>query len=386
MIARNITPKILEDLSFFPAVAIVGARQVGKTTLARSLQKKIQKESIYLDLESEEDAYRLENAESYLLQHLDKCVVIDEIQRMPRLFPLLRSLIDRKREPARFLLLGSASPELVKGSSESLAGRIAYTELCPVHLLEIQEQVSMQMHWLRGGFPVPLLAPNQTLSTRWQSNFIQTFVERDLRFLGQNISEQTLTKLLRMLVSAHSNLLNISDLSRSLDISQPAVSRYLDILEGSFVIQRLMPYFQNIGKRLVKTPKLYIRDSGLFHNLARIYDFDNLSGHLLVGASWEGYVVEQIREIAYPDSEMYFYRTQNGAEADLVLIRPDGTKWCIEIKYSNSPVLSKGFFQSCEDLKPEKRFVIVPTTESFVRNDGIQVCNLAFFLNQVLSV
>ncbi len=295
MINRNIQQQVLEDLTYFPIVGIIGPRQVGKTTLAKMLLKKLPKPYIYLDLELDSDLQKLEDAETYLRLHLDKCIIIDEVQRLPRLFALLRAIVDLKREPARFIILGSASPRLLRETSETLAGRIAYSELSPFSLLEIKDRFEMRAHWLKGGFPDALLAPTSTLTWRWLDNFAKTFIERDLRELGHEVSPPILRRMLLMLSHLHGQLLNIAELSRALSISQPTVRRYLDLLEGGFIIHRLQPYFKNVGKRLVKAPKLYFRDSGLFHQLANIKNLDALYGHIMIGASWEGYVIEQIK-------------------------------------------------------------------------------------------
>ena len=383
MIQRQITQQILEDLTYFPVVGIIGPRQVGKTTLAKELQTLVAKPTLYLDLELNSDRFKLEDAQSYLNLHQDKCIIIDEIQLKPALFPLLRALIDQKREPARFIILGSASPELLKVSSETLAGRIAYSELTPFSYPEVGSLYSMQDHWLRGGFPDALLAPHQRLSQRWLSNFIQTFVEKDLRALGMEISAATLDKALRMISYLHGQILNTADLARSLGVSSPTAAKYLDLLEGGFMIYRLPPYFKNIGKRLVKSPKLYIRDSGILHQLLSIPDYENLVGNQAVGASWEGYVLEQIMRVTKREWQYFFYRTQVGAEVDIVLINPAGKIYCIEIKFSNSPSISKGFYQSVEDIQPDMQYVIIPNGERIVRESRLVICDLKTFLGEL---
>jgi predicted AAA+ superfamily ATPase len=384
MFIRAVTSQLIDDLSFFPVVGIVGPRQVGKTTLAKWLQKQINKQTLYLDLELDTDLRRLDDAETFLQSHSDKCIIIDEIQRLPRLFALVRALVDQNRQPARFILLGSASPELIKGASETLAGRIAYTELTPLSLTEVSQQISMHDHWLKGGFPDALNAPKESQSFRWLGSFIQTFVERDLQALGYGISTEMIRKLLEMLSHLNGNLLNMNDLSRSLGVSSPTINRYLDLLEGSFMIQRLQPYHINISKRLVKSPKIYFRDSGILHQLARVISYEQLQQHPIVGASWEGYVIEQIkRNIGY-DWQLFFHRTQVGAEVDLVMISPTGKKICVEIKLSNSPTVSKGLYESMKDIKPDKQFIIIPTGENYLKAEGLKVCNLFDFLENEL--
>ena len=376
--------QVMEDLSYFPVIGIIGPRQVGKTTLSKMIQTNLSKPYIYLDLELDSDLRKMENAEAYLRLHLDKCVIIDEIQRLPRLFSLIRALVDLQKEPARFILLGSASPGLIREASETLAGRIAYSELTPFGFMEIKHQFDMNTHWLKGGFPDALLAPTNALTWRWLESFAQTFIERDLRELGHEISPPFLKKLLSMLGYLHGELLNVADLSRSLVISQPTVRRYLDLLEGGFIIHRLQPYLKYIGKRLVKSPKIYIRETGLLHKLSNIVDLEQLYGHSAIGASWEGYVIEEIKKTVDTNWEFYFYRTHTGAEIDLILITPRGKMICIEIKYSNSPSISKGFYKSVEDLKPDYQFVIVPETESYPKSDEVWVHSLSFFLENVL--
>ncbi len=384
MIFRKITSQVVEDLSYFPVVSIIGPRQVGKTTLVKMLKDFLVKPHIYLDLELDSDLRKLDNAEAYLKLHFDKTVIIDEVQRMPRLFPLIRSLVDLQKEPARFILLGSASPGLIREASESLAGRIAYSELTPFGLTEIQDIIPMNRHWLKGGFPDALLAPTDALTQRWLENFVKTFIERDLRELGHEVSPPFLQRMLTMLSHLHGQTLNISDLSRSLNISQPTVRRYLDLLEGGFIIRRLSPYFKNVGKRLVKSPKVFIRDTGLLHRLANISSLENLLGHPLVGASWEGYVIEQILRFTGNAWEFYYYRTHNKAEVDLILISPQGKIGCIEIKYSSAPSLSKGFYESVADIQPDYKYVIVPTGEKYPKNEDVWVCNLIDFLEKEL--
>ncbi len=385
MIERTAAKTILKNLSAFPAANIIGPRQVGKTTLAKHLQMQLEKPSVYLDLQDEQDLNRMASPGLYLREQADKCVIIDEIQRMPELYALLRSLIDTRREPARFILLGSASPSIIKGVSESLAGRVFFAELMPFSLLEAAETASWQRHWVRGGFPDALAMPDSDLATEWFDGFTRSFVERDLRELGYNLTPTLFSRLLRMLGHLHGQLLNVSTLAGSLDTSATTVARYIDLLEGGFLANRLLPWFTNAGKRLVKSPKIYIRDSGLLHHLLRIRDYDALTGHPALGASWEGYVIEQIIRVTQRKWEYYFYRTQHGAEADLLLVDPAGAMYCIEIKFSAAPVLSRGFYNCIEDLKPAYKYVIVPTGESYPKEGGVRVINLFDFLKKLLE-
>ncbi len=383
MIHRNATAQIMRDLLHFPVVAIIGPRQVGKTTLARSLETQIRKPLLYLDLESENDLRKLASAETFLADNIGKCVILDEIQIMPRLFPLLRSLVDRQREPARFILLGSASPAILRDSSESLAGRIAYHELTPFSLPEVSPLCTMREHWMRGGFPEAFLSTDYEAACRWLGHFTTTFVERDLsRVLGWEVQAPVMLRFIRMLAHLHGKILNISDLSNSLDTSKQTVNKYLRLLEGSFLAAQLEPYFVNIGKRLTKSPKFYFRDSGFFHALARFRSLDDLLGSPYVGASWEAYVIEQIRRTGGREWEYYYYRTQQGAEADLLLITPRDKIAVVEIKYSNAPAISKGFYISAADVKADFRFVITPESDAFNTAEGVRICGLLAFLTE----
>jgi len=386
MINRKIASEIIESMQYFPAIGIIGPRQVGKTTLAKEIQKHLSKPSIYLDLELDEDLIRLQNAQAYLQTHQDKCIIIDEIQLMPRLFPLLRALIDQERVPARFLILGSASPTIIRQSSETLAGRIAYHELAPLSLTEVSPfGISMKEHWFRGGFPNALLSPSDDMTKKWLRNFTNTFMEKDLKAMGYEISLPTMSKLYRMVAHVHGQIQNASTLSQALGVSNPTVTKYLDLMEGGFLISRLEPYFVNVGKRLVKSPKIYFRDSGLLHHLSTIPNFEALQGNQLIGASWEGYVIEQIRRALDDAWQFYYYRTVAGAETDLVLISPDGIMTCIEIKYSTAPTISKGFYQSMDDLKPTRQFIIVPSGSTYFFNEHLKVCSLQDFLEYELT-
>ncbi len=384
MIERLLAKKILRDLSWSPILGLVGSRQVGKTTLVKHLQSEIAKPTLYLDLELREDWFKLEDAQSYLSGHADKCIIIDEIQVRPELFALLRALTDQKRSPARFFLLGSAAPHIVKLNTETLAGRIAYHELPPFSFSEIRHLFSQEEHWLRGGYPGSLLAAEAFISRKWLDDFTETFIHRDLSRLGFAVPEGILRNMLSMLAHLHGSMFNASTLAASLGVSQPTANKYLELLEGSFLIRRLPPYFVNLGKRLTKSPKLYLRDSGLLHFLLRVFDMEQLRGNPGVGNSWEGYVIEQIIREAPEFSAFYYYRTQHGAEVDLLIITPSGKKVCIEIKFSVAPIISKGFYQSIEDVKPDFKYVITPAGERFDRSDGLCICPLSVFLEKEL--
>ena len=377
MFNRTVAQELLELVADRPVVALVGPRQVGKTTLVLNVTSQLAAPSIYLDLESAQDLNRLQNPELYLSERQENLIIMDEIQRMPQLFPLLRSLIDRHRVPGRFILLGSASPQLLQQSSESLAGRIAYLELQPLSWTEVSQQIPYQQHWLRGGYPDMLMAGSDRAATRRMNDFIQAYVERDLPSLGLGASPTRVRALLSMLVSVHANQLNTSALSRSLGISVPTVQHYLDFLEQAFLIRRLPPYFINIGKRLVKSSKLYLRDSGMFHALTDIDSVEMLSGSLYVGASWEGYVVQQvIANLAYI-VQAYYYRTADGSELDLVLVRGGKPVVGLEIKYTNAPSLSRGNYISSHDLGDIPLLIVTPSAIDFRLGEQIWVCSLA---------
>ncbi len=386
MIPRRQTAYIQKLLSFFPAVAIVGPRQVGKTTLALSLSTILEKEVIYLDLEYPEDLSKLQDPVLFLEQKSNACVIIDEVQRMRGLFPVLRSLIDRNRQPARFILLGSASPELIRDSSESLAGRIAYVELTPFNFLEIQDRFEYRKHWFYGGFPNALLAPDESLSVSWLSQFVRTYMERDLPALGFGGNSAFAMRFWQMLAHHNGNLLNASSLANALGVSVTTIKRYLDFFEEAYLIRLLQPWGHNAKKRLVKSPKIYLRDTGVLHYLAGIGNMDILYGHTLIGSSWENYVIEQIGQLLPDNFRMYFYRTQAGAEIDLVLVDGLSPRCCIEIKHTSSPTVTRGMTHVIEDLGTPQNYIITPQTDSFDINDGIKVCGFKEFITKELKV
>ena len=383
MITRSLISELLEQIGDMPAVAVLGPRQVGKTTLVKALDGLVPKQVIYLDLESPQDRNRLQDAELYLSERQDALIVLDEIQRMPELFPLLRSSIDRHRVAGRFVLSGSASPQLLQKSSESLAGRISYLELQPLHWGEVAGLVSWQQHWLRGGFPEMLLADADKTANRRMNDFITTYVERDLPMLGLSASPVAVRNLLSMLVGVHANLLNASELSRSLGMSVTSVLRHLDFLENAFLVRRLQPWYLNIKKRIVKAPKLYLRDSGMLHALAGIADVEALAGSHWLGGSWEGYVVQQIIAQLNYDVRPYFYRTADGSELDLVLVRGVAPVLGIEIKYSNVPKLSPGNHIALKDLGDIPLLVVTPSAGDYKLSQNISVCGLPS-LNELL--
>lgn len=378
MIKRTLINEIPKLLSFFPVLGLIGPRQVGKTTLVKALSEQLMKPILYLDLENLNDYTLLEKDPQWFLeQQTDKIVVIDEVQRMLSLFPLLRSLIDQKPEGGRFILLGSASPELLAKSSETLAGRIVYRELTSIRLDEAkQSNIGLEKHWLRGGFPRALLAPDAELWYDWQESFMKTYIETDLRLLGLKASPIVIQKLLRMLVTIQGMTVNYSNIGNSMGISGVTIQNYMDFLEHSFIIRRLQPYFVNVGKRLVKSPKLYFRDAGMLHYLSNIDDYDSLVTNIIAGHSWEGYVIEQIISRLAGNVQPYYYRTQNGAEIDLCLLKGNDIVAAFEIKLSNKPSTSKGNTEAVQDLKSQHNFIITPSSEAFAINSLWQVCNI----------
>jgi uncharacterized protein len=384
-IYRNITSNVLDLIKTFPVVGIIGPRQVGKTTLVKQLLSQIDKKCIYLDLELPEDFSKLHDPQIYLEQHEDKCVILDEIQRIPDLFPTLRGLIDRNRNPGRFIILGSASPDLLKQSSETLAGRIAYIELSPINLSEIIKEHRMIDHWFKGGFPEAFLADKNEFFNNWMRNFVQTYLERDLALLGLSADSVLMRRLWTMIAHYHGGIWNASTFAKSLGITVPTVNRYLNFLESAFIVRRLAPYFFNMKKRLVKSPKIYIRDTGVLHYLAGINRLESLYGNTLLGNSWEGYVIEQIQHLLPDEMEIYFYRTHHGAESDLVLVKGTKPISCIEIKYTSQPNMSKGFLNSIEDLKTQANFIITPGSETYKISHFTTICSLGDFLSEQIS-
>lgn len=361
----------------FPAVAIVGPRQVGKTSLAKHLASQWPKPSVYLDLENPADLNKLNDPGLYLEPLQTQTVILDEVQRAPDLFPVLRGLIDRYRIPKRFILLGSASPDLIRDASESLAGRIAYFELTPLTYQEVSSLTDFRTHWFRGGFPDSLLAFDELQSATWRDNFIQTYLERDLPQLGLNANPLLTRRLWTMLAHLNGNLLNLESLGNSLGVTGPTVRRYLDYFESSYMIRRIQPWFTNIPKRLVKSPKLYIRDTGILHALLAIGAFDQLQGHPALGASWEAYIVQEIASLLPPRHEMYFYRTQDGTEADLVIVKAGIPDILLEIKYSSTPTVTKSMRIAAHDLQTRRNVIVAPIPDNYLLRDGFEVLSYA---------
>lgn len=388
MIKRILESTVLKSLEFFPAVGILGPRQVGKTTLVKSLMSQLNKSSIYFDLEIAEDYETLVNNTTWVLDNnQDKTIVIDEIQRYLPLLPQLRGLIDRNRKAGRFILLGSASPVFLQKSSESLAGRVAYHELSPIGYSEMKEaNITENIHWLRGGFPDALLTPTDVFWGQWQQNFIKTYVEQDLSNLGMSNQASMTNNFLRMISHIHGSLLNYSMIGNSLGLAHTTVQRYVDILEQAFLVRRLEPWFINMSKRIVKSPKIYIRDSGNLHYLHNVRSFSDLTQNPIAGASWEGYVIEQIIQQLKDGIQPYFYRTTNGAEMDLVLVKGLKPIVSIEIKLSLKPALKRGSTESVNDLMTEHNFVVTPAGGNMPLKPSWIHCNLKEVLGQLADL
>ena len=372
MLNRRLYPDIEHALSQFPAVALLGPRQAGKTTLARTLAA-AHAGSLYLDLERPSDLAKLADPELFLSRHAGHLVVLDEIQRRPDLFTILRALIDESRHPGRFLLLGSASPQLLKQASESLAGRISFYELSPFDVSEVQPtQAELPKLWLRGGYPLSWLAKTEEASVAWRESFIVTHLERDIPAFGIRVPGTTLRRFWQMLAHLHGQMWNASRLASGFGVSAPTVQHYLEILEATYMVRRLPPLHANLSKRLVKSPKIYLRDSGLLHALLGLRSLDDLAGHPVVGASWEGWVLEQIAQLLPSPWQLSFYRTAAGAEMDIVAERGN-RRIGFEIKFSSAPALSKGFWSAMSDLKLERAYVIAPVETGYPLGQNVEV-------------
>jgi predicted AAA+ superfamily ATPase len=381
-IPRSLYPSLLESLETFPVVGLVGPRQVGKTSLAKQLATDFStmgKSPVMLDLERPSDLAKLAEPELFLEPLAERLVIVDEVQLKPDLFAVLRSLVDARRVPGRFLLLGSAAPALIQRSSETLAGRIAFLELAPLTLQEVagQGHQGTNQLWHRGGYPECFLARSDAASMRWREAFIRSYLERDIPQLGIRTSAATLRRFWLMLAHHHGQLWNASTLAGSLGLSAPSVRHYLDLLESTFMVRVLQPYSANLGKRLVKSPKVYLRDSGLLHALLNLPDYEALLGHPVLGASWEGWVIEQILSQAPVGSRPYFFRTASGNEVDLLLELPGGKLRAIEIKHSATPKLGKGFNEVLDALGLERGFVIAPVTQPFPATPRARVLPLS---------
>ncbi len=386
MIERALKSVVAGMLRRHAAVGLLGPRQAGKTTLAHEIAAG--RSNVYLDLESESDRAKLADAADYLGRQEDRLVILDEIQRAPGLFQTLRGLIDagrrRGRRTGRFLILGSASLDLLQQSAESLAGRIAYVELAPFDALEVRGgRRERERLWLRGGFPDSFLAGTDAASLEWRQAFVRTYLERDVPQLGPRIPAETLRRFWTMLAHAQGGTLNAARLASGLGISGQSVVRYLDLLADLLLVRRLAPWTANVGKRLVRSPKVYVRDSGIAHALLGIGDLDTLLGHPVAGPSWEGFAIENLVAAAPPGTQTGFYRTAGGAEADLVLALAPARLWAIEIKRNLAPKLERGFREACADLGAGKRLIVYPGEERFSVGPGMEAIGLTELMHEL---
>ena len=392
MYKRSTEPVLHELLQQFPAVVLFGPRQVGKTTLALA-EGQAHAGSLYLDLELPSAQRQLDDPEAFLLTHRNRLVILDEVQRLPEIFAVLRAIIDiriRSGEPSgQFLLLGSATGVLLQQSSESLAGRMVQLELSPLQAREIMAAADplaqpLHMLWIRGGFPLSWLAKNDSESFRWREAFIATYLERDIPALGPRIPATSLRRLWTMLAHLQGSLLNYSQLATALAISGQLVHRYVDILCDLMLLRRLAAWHGNVGKRLVKSPKVYVRDSGLVHALLGLTNYESVLSHPVAGLSWEGFVIEQIMSAA-PSLDYSFYRTAQGAEADLVIDFRHGQVWVVEIKRSSAPTVSKGFHQAAVDVNANRKILVAPVEQSYQMKDNIEVMSVQTLIAELVD-
>ncbi len=389
MIKRYAETELVQLLEQFPAAAILGPRQIGKTTLAQQIAAHTKPSPVYLDLENPIDLAKLDDPGQYFQTHTDRLIILDEIQRTPGLFQILRGVIDRRRragqQAGQFLILGSASRDLLKQSSESLAGRIAYRELTGLTVSEIKSK-DQETLWLRGGFPDSFLAHDDRASMRWRMNFISTYLERDVPQLGPRIPAVTLRRLWTMLAHSQGEQVNVAKLAGGLDVSAHTAKRYIELLEDLLLVRTLRPWAGNIKKRLVKAPKVYIRDSGITHALLNLTTLDDVLGHPVAGASWEGFALENILSVMPDGATSWFYRTAAGAEIDLVIEQGLRQRIAIEIKRSLAPSVSKGFHLGCEDIKAKHRYIVYPGAEKYPISNGVIVMPLVDMMTELLEI
>ena len=389
MIPRIITSAVEDALDRQAAVALIGPRQVGKTTLALEIGRS--RNALYLDLEDRDDRERLANPALFFENAEDRLVILDEIHRAPALFEALRGVIDKGRRAqkgkGRFLVLGSASIDLLRQTGETLAGRIAYIDMGPFSVLEIEDnRAARERLWLRGGFPDSYLANSDRTSLALRKDFIRTYLERDVPMFGPRVPAITLERLWTMLAHRQGSLLNAADLGRALEISTQSITRYIDLLSDLLLVRRLQPYYVNVGKRLVKSPKVYIRDSGIVHALLGVSNLDQLAGHPVIGMSWEGFVIETLLSVLPWRSAAFFYRTAVGAEIDLVIEHSDGARWAIEIKRSLSAKVERGFHLACDDLKPTRAFVVYAGPDRYPISETLEAISVRDMAEELLAL
>jgi len=381
MITRTGETELIRFLKYFPAVGMIGPRQCGKSTLALSFLK-TKKDSIYLDLENPDDRAKLANPTLFFSEQRRSLICLDEVQFMPNLFPVLRSIIDRNKRNGQFILLGSASPELLRQSSETLAGRIHYMELSPFRLSEVKDVKNASSKlWLRGGFPKSFLAPKEDISFMWRKNFIRTFLERDLSSFGVGASTEAMRKFWMMCAHLHGQTLNLSNFGSALGVTHPTVKSYVDIMTGTFMVQKLEPFKANIQKRLSKTPKIYLSDSGILHALLNIQTMNELLGHPVAGFSWEGFVLSQLSH-SLKGWEIFYVTTADQAEIDFILKRGKHVI-AIETKLSKAPTVSRGFYSLMKDLNIKEGYIVAPVEASFPIGNKTYVVNLETIVDKL---
>jgi len=380
-IPRYLENDVRRGLEEFPTLAVLGPRQCGKSTLAKRIIESFP-QSIYLDLERPSDARKLSDPELFFDHYKDRLICLDEIQRLPEIFTVLRSIIDERRRHGQFLILGSASGDLLRQSSESLAGRIAFLELAPFSICEISDR-PLSTLWLRGGFPSSLLTHDDQSSFRWRQNFVRTFLERDIPQLGIRIPAASIDRLWRLCAHYHSQLLNLSALGSSLGITHHTARTYIDLLSKTFMLRALPPFEANAKKRLVKSPKIYIRDSGLLHTLLGIREYEDLLSHPVLGGSWEGFVIESILA-CFAEWSPSFYRTSAGAEIDLVLERGKA-RIAIECKASSTPTVTKGFWYALDDIQPDEVWIVAPVKEAYPIKKGVTITPLPELVQHLMQ-
>ena len=391
MILRRVEQLVRDRLKHMPGVVLLGPRQIGKTTLARSIAADRRDRALYLDLEDQADRAVLSDPRAFLDTQHGKLVVLDEVQRVPELFATLRVVIDERRRAGEraghFLLLGSAHRLLLQQSSESLAGRVAYVDLGPIDALEAQVAGyhSLDQLWIRGGFPDSLTAPDDLESIRRRKDLVRTYLERDVPLLAPRLPAATIGRLWTMLAHLQGQPLNMSQLAGSLAVTSPTVAHYVDVLCDMGLVRRLPPWFANVGKRLVKSPKTYVRDSGLLHALLAVTSLQDVLGHPVAGPSFEGMVIENVINAIGDRYEAYFYRTANGAEIDMLLVRGGVPSIAIEVKRSTAPVVERGFHTACDDLHINTRWVIYPGEHAYPRPHGIEVLPLVEALTRLTA-
>ena len=390
MISRFLTKELMDALEHMPAVALLGTRQVGKTSLALEISEAVIHKSVsYLDLELDTDLAKLDDPEGYLKTFENKLLIIDEVQLKPDLFRILRGLIDRRKRAgetaAHFLLLGSASRDLLRQSSESLAGRIRYLELKPFSISEISEQDPLEFSpeklWFRGGYPQSYLAASDHESWNWRSDFVASYIERDIPQLGIHVSAARMSRFWKMLSHYQGQQINLSALGKSLEVSHTTIRNYLDVLTDLYVVRQLQPWAGNTKKRLVKSPKIYIRDTGILHRLLSISEYDDLLGHPVLGYSWEGFVIENILGVLSDKWRASYYRSSEQTEIDLVLEKSHIEVWGVEIKRSSAPKISAGFHRACKEIKATKKFIVYSGKERFPVSGGTEVIGIVDFIN-----